>query len=200
MSNQTYVKKNQLRLARLEIVAKLYLRGNSIRKIRAEVMRRLDLKTYSTQTVHADIKLLLQEWHESRLENVNDALQLEITRIDETVCELWEQWEKSKQDYTKTVRKRKGKPERNQQAQQQGNGQQQQQPDRIRTVFTEENFTDVLGLGNPAYIAEIRQQLAERRKLLGLYSAEKREIKTISEEISREELEKELRRLELLTD
>ena len=196
MSHQTYVKKNQRRLARLEIVAKLYLRGNSIRKIREEVMRRLDLKTYSTQTVHADIKLLLQEWHESRLENVNDALQLELTRIDETVCELWEQWEKSKQDYTKTVRKRKGKPERNQQ----GNGQQQQQPDRIRTVSTEENITDVLGLGNPAYIAEIRQQLAERRKLLGLYSAEKREIKTISDEISREELQKELRRLELLTD
>lgn len=201
MSNQTYTKKNQHRLARLEIVSKLYLRGNSIRKIRAEVMRRLDLKTYSTQTVHADIKLLLQEWHESRLENVNDALQLELARIDETVCELWDQWEKSKQDYVKTTRKRKGKPERNEQARQQGNGQQQPpQPDRIRTVFTEENTTDILGLGNPAYIAEIRQQLAERRKLLGLYSAEKREIKTVAEEISREELEKELRRLELLTD
>ena len=196
MSKAQYQRRNQARLARLEIVSQLYLRGYSVRKIRAEVMRRLDLKTYSTQTVHADIKLLLQEWHESRLENVNDALQLELTRIDETVCELWEQWEKSKQDYTKTVRKRKGKPERNQQ----GNGQQQQQPDRIRTVSTEENITDVLGLGNPAYIAEIRQQLAERRKLLGLYSAEKREIKTISDEISREELQKELRRLELLTD
>lgn len=197
MSRQTYVKKNQARLARLEIVSQLYLRGNSVRKIREEVMRRLNLATYSTQTVHADIKLLLQEWHESRLDNVNDALQLELTRIDATICELWEQWEKSKQDYTKVTRRRKGAPEKSKPDPKNGGA---QQPDRIRTLYTEENTAEVQGLGNPAYIAEIRQQLAERRKLLGLYSAEKREIKTISEEISREELEQELRRLELITD
>lgn len=197
MSYQTNVKKNQLRLARLEIVSQMYLRGNSVRKIRAEVMRRLDLKTYSTQTVHADIKLCLQEWHESRLENIDDAIQLELTRIDETVCELWEQWEKSKQDYVKVTRSRKGAPERrngnNDSDNQQGGG------DRIRTISTEENSTEVQGLGNPAYIAEIRNQLAERRKLLGLYSAEKRETKIIAEEVNREELEAELRRLRLIT-
>ena len=32
------------------------------------------------------------------------------------------------------------------------------------------------GLGDPRYIAEIRQQLTERRKLLGLYAPEKKEI------------------------
>lgn len=197
MSKAQYQKRSQARLARLEIVSQLYLRGNSVRKIRDEVMRRLNLATYSTQTVHADIKLLLQEWHESRLDNVNDALQLELTRIDETIRELWEQWEKSKQDYVKTTRKRKGAPLRRDQ-QQQGNEQPAQNA--IRTLYTEENTAEVQGLGNPAYIAEIRQQLAERRKLLGLYSAEKREIKTIPEEINREELERELRRLELLTD
>ncbi len=197
MSKQTYAKQKQNRVARLEIVSQPYLRGNSLRTIRAEVMRRLDLKTYSTQTVHADIQLLLQEWHESRLENVNDALQLELARIDETVCELWDQWEKSKQDYSKTSRRRKGSPVKRDDNDKNG---EQPQGERIRTIYTEESTTDVLGLGNPAYIAEIRQQLAERRKLLGLYSAEKREIKTIAEEISREELEKELRRLELLTD
>lgn len=199
MSKAQYQRRNQARLARLEIVSQLYLRGNSVRKIRAEVMRRLDLATYSTQTVHADIRLLLAEWHESRLENVNDALQLELTRIDDTICELWDQWEKSKQDYVKTTRKRKGAPVRNNNNQQGGDGQQPRQNE-IRTLYTEENTAEVQGLGNPAYIAEIRQQLAERRKLLGLYSAEKREIKTIAEEISREELEQELRRLELLTD
>ena len=187
MSKPQYQRRNQARLARLEIVSQLYLRGNSVRKRREEVMRRFNLATYSTQTVHADIKLLLQEWHENRLDNVNDALQLELTRIDATICELWEQWEKPKQDYTKVTRRRKGAPEKS-------------KPDRIRTLYTEENTAEVQGLGNPAYIAEIRQQLAERRKLLGLYSAEKREIKTISEEISREELEQELRRLELIAD
>ena len=34
----------------------------------------------------------------------------------------------------------------------------------------------VLGVGNVAYIAEIRQQLVERRKLLGLYKPEKQEL------------------------
>lgn len=199
MSKAQYQRRNQARLARLEIVSQLYLRGYSVRKIRAEVMRRLDLATYSTQTVHADIRLLLQEWHESRLENVNDALQLELTRIDDTICELWDQWEKSKQDYVKTTRKRKGAPVRNNNNQQGSDGQQQHRQNEIRTLYTEENTAEVQGLGNPAYIAEIRQQLAERRKLLGLYSAEKREIKTIAEEISREELEEELRRLELIT-
>ncbi len=196
MSKAQYQKRNQARLARLEIVSQLYLRGNSVRKIRAEVMRRLNLSTYSTQTVHADIKLLLEEYHESRLDNINDALQLELTRIDETICELWEQWEKSKQDYIKSTRRRKGAPVRGQQ----GQGDEQPAQNAIRTLYTEENTAEVQGLGNPAYIAEIRQQLAERRKLLGLYSAEKREIKTIAEDINREELEKELRRLELLTD
>lgn len=193
-------RRNQARIARLEIVSQMYLRGNSVRKIRAEVMRRLDLAAYSTQTVHSDIHFLLKEWHESRLTNVNDALQVELTRIDETICELWEQWEKSKQDYTKTSSKRKGAPVR---AENNGNGQQGAQGgggERLRTVYREEQETQVQGLGNPAYIAEIRQQLAERRKLLGLYSAEKREIKTIAEEINREELEAELRRLRLITD
>lgn len=200
MSKAQYQRRNQARLARLEIVSQLYLRGNSVRKIRAEVMRRLDLATYSTQTVHADIRLLLQEWHESRLDNVNDALQLELIRIDETICELWDQWEKSKQDYVKTTRKRKGAPARRNQ-QQDGGEQAENNPNTIQTLYTEEQSAHIQGLGNPAYIAEIRQQLAERRKLLGLYSAEKRVIKTtIAKEISREELEQELRRLELLTD
>lgn len=34
----------------------------------------------------------------------------------------------------------------------------------------------MVGLGNPAYISEIRQQLQERRKLLGLYAPEKKDI------------------------
>lgn len=187
-------RKQQVMLARMEIVSQLYLRGNSIRKIRAEVMRRLNLPTYSTKTVHNDIQRLLKEWHESRLHNIDDAVQLELTRIDETVVELWEQWEKSKLDYTKTTRKRKGAPVRN------PNPQGGDQSQSIRTVNTEETTIDVQGLGDPSYIAEIRQQLSERRKLLGLYSAEKREIKTIGEQLNRDELESELRRLRLLTD
>ena len=169
MSKAQQQRRNQFKAARLEIVSQLYKRGYSIRAIRAEVMRRLDLATYSTQTVHRDVQTLLKEWRESRLEDMDDALQLELTRIDDTVQELWEQWEKSKEDYTRTQRKRKGAPARS--------GNQDNSSDGgIRTFSVEEKTQQVIMLGNPAYIAEIRQQLAERRKLLGLYAPEKRDI------------------------
>ena len=170
MSKAQQQRRNQFKAARLEIVAQLYKRGYSIRAIRAEVMRRLDLATYSTQTVHKDVQTLLKEWRESRLEDMDDALQLELTRIDDTVQELWEQWEKSKEDYTRTQRKRKGAPARS------GNQDNNSPDDGIRTFSVEEKTQQVIMLGNPAYIAEIRQQLAERRKLLGLYAPEKRDI------------------------
>lgn len=170
MSKAQQQRRNQFKAARLEIVAQLYKRGYSIRAIRAEVMRRLDLATYSTQTVHKDVQTLLKEWRESRLEDIDDALQLELTRIDDTVQELWEQWEKSKEDYTRTQRKRKGAPARS------GNQDNNSSDSGIRTFSVEEKTQQVIMLGNPAYIAEIRQQLAERRKLLGLYAAEKRNI------------------------
>lgn len=171
MSKTQYTKRNKIKEARLEIVAQFYKRGYSIRAIRTEVMRRLGLATYSTQTVHKDVQTLLKEWRESRLEDMDDALQLELTRIDDTVRELWEQWEKSKEDYTKTQRKRKGTPNYN--------GEDNNNEERnsgIRTFSVEEKTQQVIMLGNPAYIAEIRQQLAERRKLLGLYAPEKRDI------------------------
>ena len=166
MSAAQNQKRNQVKLARLEIVAKLYKRGYSIRKIRDEVMRRLDLPTYSLQTVHKDVRSLLDEWRESRLDDWDDALEHELQRIDDTVRELWEQWEKSKTDYSKTESKQKGSPSRDKDTGQ----------TTIRTFQTERKETEVVSLGNPAYISEIRQQLAERRKLLGLYAPEKKDV------------------------
>ena len=166
MSKPQDIRQRQKKLARLEIVATLYKRGYSIRKIQSEVMARLDLKTYSVATVHSDIKSLLEEWRENRIEDMDAALQLELERIDDTVRELWEQWEKSKTDYTKTARKQKGSPTRDEQTGQTS----------IRTYQTERTDTEVIRLGDPSYISEIRMQLAERRKLLGLYAPEKKDI------------------------
>lgn len=167
MSIEQQRRRHQIRLARLEIVAEMYKRGNSVRKIQAEVMRRLDLKAYSTSIVASDIKVLLEEWREHRLDDMDLALQLELERIDDTIRELWEQWEKSKQDFTKTARKKKGAPSVNNQTREVS----------IQTIERQETETEVIQCGNPSYIAEIRQQLAERRKLLGLYAPEQREFK-----------------------
>ncbi len=166
MSEISYTRKRQLKEARLVIVATLYKRGHSYREIQSEVMKRLNLETYSTKTVHSDVHTLLEEWRTNRLDNVDFAVQLELERIDETVKELWEQWEKSKSDYTKTSSKRKGAPADSSGA--------------LRTVQKEETETEVIRLGDTSFISEIRQQLVERRKLLGLYAPEQKEV-TITE-------------------
>lgn len=108
MSAAQRKRQNQVKTARLEIVARLYKRGYSVRQIRQEVMTRLTLPSYSLGTVHKDISTLLEEWRDNRLGDMNDALQLELERIDETCRELWAQWEKSKEDYNKTTNTRKG--------------------------------------------------------------------------------------------
>ena len=166
MSKPQDKRQNQMKLARLEIVSTLYKRGYSYRKIKEEVMKRLDLKTYSLQTVKRDIQTLLDEWRESRLEDTDELVTLELARIDDTCRELWEQWEKSKTDYNKTQRKQKGSPSRDAETGQTS----------IRTYQTERTETEVVCLGDPSYISEIRKQLEERRKLLGLYAPEKKEL------------------------
>lgn len=166
MSKPQRKKQSQLKLARLEIVAAMYKRGHSYRQIQAEVMKRLDLKAYSLQTIHADIKTLLEEWRECRIDDMDAALQLELERIDDTVRELWSQWEKSKEDYFRSTNTRRGAPSKGK----------DKNDNSIETYSVEEQRTNVVGLGNPAYIAEIRQQLTERRKLLGLYAPEKKDI------------------------
>lgn len=168
MSKPQRKRQAQIKLARLEIVAAMYKRGHSYRQIQAEVMKRLDLKAYSLQTVHADVKTLLEEWREYRLEDMDAALQLELSRIDDTVRELWSQWEKSKEDYFRSTNTRRSAPSKSKEKKQGDNA--------IETYSVEEQRTNVIGLGNPAYISEIRQQLAERRKLLGLYAPEKKDI------------------------
>ena len=166
MSKPQDKRQNQMKLARLEIVSTLYKRGYSYRKIKEEVMKRLDLQTYSLQTVKRDIQTLLDEWRESRLEDTDELVTLELARIDDTCRELWEQWEKSKENFTRQTRKQKGSPTRDAQTGQTS----------IRTTQTERPETDIQGLGDPSYIAEIRKQLEERRKLLGLYAPEKKEL------------------------
>ena len=81
MSKPQDKKRQQVKLARLEIVATLYKRGYSIRKIQSEVMKRLALKTYSIATCHSDIQSLLEEWRENRIEDMDAALQLELNAL-----------------------------------------------------------------------------------------------------------------------
>lgn len=183
-------RKRQLKTARLDIVAELYKRGYSLRKITEEVKRRLNIPKLAVSTTYNDVQTLLKEWRESRIENIDQALQLELERIDDTTAELWEQWDKSKAEAQKTTTTRSGRIK--------GKGKAG-----IETDAVSESRTNVGGLGNPAYIAEIRQQLIERRKLLGLYAPEARQVKgevTVHRppcEMTTEEIEAEIAALKL---
>lgn len=165
MSKMQVIRRQQSIPARLEIVSQMYLRQHTIRQIQSEVKVRLGLSTYSLSTVMSDIKRVLKELQEQRLDNLEYAVQLELERIDSTCRELWEQWEKSKETRKVKTKKRKGAPVFG-----------SEQSGGIKTTHIEEKEQEAGGLGDPRYIAEIRQQLAERRKLLGLYAATKTEV------------------------
>jgi len=165
MAEAQYKRKRQKKSARLPIVAELYAKAWSIGQIREEVMKRLGLETYSTGTVWRDIQTLLDEWRQHQIKDVDAAVQAELERIRQMQFELWQQWEKSKTDYKRKKKKQKGKG-----SQQDGGGQ------GIKTTQLEQEEQEVIALGNVSYLAEIRALDVERRKLLGLYSPEKKEI------------------------
>lgn len=158
----------QAQIVRLDIIAGLYKRGYSYREIREEVMARLDLQSYSLRTVHKDVQQLLEEWRETRLENIDHAVQLELERTDEIIKEAWQAWEKSKADYEKKVARQQGIPGSS-------NGE-SDSSDGVVTTKLEQLREEVVCCGDVRYLDVIHKNLVERRKLLGLYSPEKKEI------------------------
>lgn len=150
----------QAQIVRLDIIAELYKKGYSYRDIREEVMTRLDLSSYSLRTVSKDVNRLLEEWRETRIENIDLALQLELQRIDDLIKEAWAAWDKSKTDYERKKAKQQGIP---------GCGE-------VVTVKVEQQKEEIICYGDPRYLDIIHKLLIERRKLLGLYAPEKREI------------------------
>lgn len=162
---------NAAKLLRMDILSGLYKRGYSYREMRLEVMSRLNLKTYSLQTVKEDISSLLEEWRNTRIEDLDLALQLELERIDTLIKEAWEAWEKSKENYKKVKNSQKGIPG-TPELDEDGN----EKLGQIMTVEMRQNSEDVVGYGDPRYLDVINRLLIERRKLLGLYSPEKHEM------------------------
>ena len=159
----------QAQIVRLDIIAQLYKRGYSYRKIREEVMTRLNLKAYSLRTVSKDVNQLLEEWRSTRIENFDHSVQLELARIDELIKEAWQAWDKSKEDYVQKSSKQKGTPSAKEE------GDEDEKPE-VLTISMEQSAREINQCGDPRFLDMIHKLLVERRKLLGLYSPEKREI------------------------
>lgn len=160
-------KQTQAQIARQEIVAKLYKRGFTESQIKIAVMEQLCLKTYSSQTVHADVVAIKNMWRAEVLDDMDTAMRIELVRIDDALKELWEAWEKSKTDYKAKKHKQKG-------VLVDGEGKSSVKLAGTREV--EQQESEEICFGDPRYLAEIRQQLIERRKILGLYKPEKKEL------------------------
>lgn len=157
----TLKKYEQLKTARLEIVAKLYKRGYSYADIQREVREQLGMdRGYSTRTVHKDVHTLLNEWRDMRVEDMDNAIQVELARLSEVEKEAWQEWDKSKQDHEK---------KRAKQQRMSGEG----SDDAVRM---EQQREEVIGFGDPRYLDIVHKCGIERRKILGLYSPEKKDI------------------------
>lgn len=157
-------------LLRMSIVAQLWRRHYTYRQIQEEVKARLDLQTYSLRTVGKDIERCIEEWKaQQRIEDTEAAIHLELARIDDVCREAWEAWEKSKQDADKTRTKQTGVVPK-------GNGEDGEQSGEIQTVKVERTSEEQTNCGDPRYLDIICKCAMERRKLLGLYSPDKKEV------------------------
>lgn len=166
MAESGKVKKDRVKREqqnRMDIIAPMYRHGYTYREMQAEVKARLDLKTYALSTLKQDVDRLVAEWREQRMDDVDKNITMELARIDEIIREAWLAWEKSKEDYDATTQKQKGIPN-------------PETMEGIVTVQLEKTTKGVQCCGDVRYLELINKQLQERRKLLGLYPAEKREL------------------------
>lgn len=157
----------QQAVLRQNIVAELYKKGYTYREIREEVMKRLDMAKYSLRTVYDDVQTILAEWRQMRNLNIEELQQLELQRIDATIKEAWEAWEKSKTDYDKKRSKQYGRPAGDGSGGGEGG---------IETTGVEQSREEMVMCGDVRYLDLIHKVSMERRKILGLYAPEKREI------------------------
>ncbi|MDR0385103.1 MAG: hypothetical protein LBH60_03400 [Prevotellaceae bacterium] len=161
---KTFTKTEKKIEARREVISKLYKRGYTFREMQREVMSQLGIDKYSLFTVESDVKRLIKRWQEENLKNIDEAINIELETIKGTIKELWEQWELSKKPFMEEKSSQKGIPVEIEGEQKNG----------ITEVSEQKSKKE--RTGNVAYVAEIRNQEIERRKLLGLYAPGKQEV------------------------
>lgn len=120
-------------------------------------MKRLALETYSLETVHKDVKVLLEEWKEQRIDKIDEIVQLELQRNDDIIKEAWRAWDKSKTDYERKSAKQQGLPTRSDENNEGG----------ISTTKIEQSKELVIRYGDPRYLDLILKVQERNAKLLG---------------------------------
>lgn len=164
---------NNLKTVRRTLIAQLLKRGYTCREMAEEIKARLDLQTCSPSTVASDIKFLLAEWRQTSLMSTDEYVQLELQRIDDIIKEAWDAWDKSKQTFEKKRATQHGVPTN-------PNGGTGSDDNSITMTGIAQSSELISPSGDPRYLDIIHKATIERRKLLGLYSPEKKNVDVTS--------------------
>lgn len=157
-NNEIRRKREREREQRLEIIAPLWRKNWTYAEIRKEVMRRLGKEAYSVGTVCKDVKVLIAQWREQRLNDTEEKITTELARLDQVIREAWEMWEKSKQDYNRKSQSQTGVPVEGEKG----------QPLTIKSIQAMMWDAEQRGCGDPRYLDVILKALNQRCKLMGL--------------------------------
>lgn len=164
---------------RMAVLAELLCKGYSLRRAAAEIQVRLGLEKAPTYSmVQKEASDMLREWHKTQIKETALKVQLELEQIDYQIEQLWEQWEKSKTDQEVRTQRQK-----NEVAISKESGEEIMVPSEMVKSIKKEVW-----LGDVRYLVEIRNLQVERRKLLGLYAPEEKQIVNIDVPLTEEDL------------
>ncbi|MGG6266214.1 hypothetical protein ACQ4M3_05165 [Leptolyngbya sp. AN03gr2] len=121
-------------------LARRYLMGETQTAIAADL-------GVTQQTISDDLKLIRKRWRKSAIRDFDEAIALELAKIDLVESELWQQWERSKKP-RRTKRDEEGTGDRGAS---------------VKTVTIESS-----GLGDPRYLEGVMKCIDRRCRLLGL--------------------------------
>ena len=121
---------------RRQQVAELYLKGSS----QMQIARQLGV---SQSTVSTDLKAIRREWRDSRIRDFDEAVAVELRKLDNLEREAWLAWERTQQpvETTKVAQDGSGK--------------------RAEKIVKQQ-------YGNPHFLEQIHRCNVSRRLLLGL--------------------------------
>lgn len=171
-------------------ITEMYLKRHSIRAIAKKLSDHVGKPNYlSYKAVHNDLKAIMQQWRDERLDDLDAAKTTELNAINKLENTYWEAWEKSIGDYERKSKKLKGSIGLDRDGKQKSPSEQ------------EISTTEMISMGNPAYLAGIERCIERRCKILGIDAPQKMDVTSGGEKIkgitvvevvhtSREELER----------
>lgn len=171
-------------------ITEMYLKGYSCRVIAARLCEHVKNPKYLTyRQVNNDINAILKQWHNDRITDINKQKTIELEKIHKLEQEYWRAWEKSIEDFEKKSKKLKGSVGLDRDGKPKSPSEQ------------EISTTEMISMGNPAYLAGIERCIERRCKILGIDAPQKMDVTSGGEKIkgitvvevvhtSREELEK----------